>query len=246
MSSVQYLRGGSSGSYTPYSDYDGVVITDSISWPVGNINLAGSRVVGVEGLSIAGGYGIAGWNVGNAYVQIIAGTARIGFQRNPAAGGTITPSSGSGWAGGMCGYFVWATVALPPGSINAVRSGSSIAVTIAASASDGGNAITGYRVQYTTDNGATWSAPVAITPGVPLNFPGLPTVKTYKFRAYTLNGYGSSQAVQSAGIFVPASGKKKVGGVWQELSIAKVKKAGVWTDITIARKKVAGAWVDMG
>lgn len=97
--------------------------------------------------------------------------------------------------------------------------------------------------QYSSDGGATWSSPQAMTSQA-ITFTALPPAKTYLFRCYAVNEMGNGAAVTAPQLFVPAGGSIRVGGAWATASNTFVRVGGVWVPAQNVKPRVAGAWVN--
>lgn len=253
MAFVNALRGGSGVTGTNgWSDNDNEHIYDPVSFPAGNVNLAGAVIVAIESVSVNSPLGgITAASVGSdGYTRIYGGTPRINFNRNTGAGGVITSAlSGFTWGGGLTGTFAWSTVPTMPTSISAVRTARNVALTLGGSSSDGGQGISGYKVQRSwsangTSGWSAWEDEQTVVAGA-YTYMGLTPGRYYKFRVYAQNVRGSSQARESSVLFVPAGGKRKVSGSFQNTTIARRRASGVWIDLSIAKRRASGVMVDL-
>lgn len=146
------------------------------------------------------------------------------------------PWSGTGTSAG---------IPTAPSGISAVRSTNDVTVTVSASSSNGGSAITGYGVQYSTD-GSTWSTAQTIgASGGSTVFNDLAPALTYTFRAYATNAVGNSAYATSAGVFIPAGGKRWDGSAWQSTTIGRRWTGTEWTNLTVARRWNGTDWIDL-
>jgi hypothetical protein len=132
-----------------------------------------------------------------------------------------------------------------PSGISAVRSTNDVTVTVSSSNSNGGSAITGYGVQYSTD-GTTWSTAQTIGgAGGSTVFNDLPPALTYTFRAYATNAVGNSAFATSAEVFIPAGGKRWDGLAWNSTTIGRRWTGTDWTNLTVARRWNGTDWADL-
>lgn len=150
--------------------------------------------------------------------------------------------STEGWSAAGPSTFI-AGVPSAPSSISATRTGRNVTVTIGGSATNGGSAVTSYKVQYTTD-GTTWTGLQDITSGT-YTYTSLPPALTYVFRAYAVNATGNSATTSSGNVFVPAGGKRFDGTTWNTTNIARRFDGSGWVDLSIARRFNGTDWVDL-
>lgn len=130
-----------------------------------------------------------------------------------------------------------------PSTVTATRQARNVTVTAGTPTSDGGSAITGYFVQYTTD-GSTWSSPQAMT-SQSYTYTSLPAALTYTFRVYTTNSTGNSATTSSAQLFVPAGGRRWDGTDWVSTTTAKRWDGSAWVDLTTAKRWDGTTWTDL-
>lgn len=137
-----------------------------------------------------------------------------------------------------------AGVPTAPSSISLTRTARNVTVTVGASAGNGGSAITGYFVQYSTDGGATWSTAEALSGGS-YTYMNLAPALTYRFRAYAVNATGSSAFATSSDLFVPAGGRRFTGSAFESTTTARRWNGSAWVDLSIARRWNGSGWVDL-
>jgi len=129
-----------------------------------------------------------------------------------------------------------------PASISAVRSSRDITVTAGSST---GSGITGYKVQYSTDDGSTWSTAQAMTSQA-YTYTSLTPALTYLFRVYSTNSIGNSaNTTTESGTFVPAGGKRWDGTTFTPTSTAQRYNGTAWVEITTAKRYNGTEWVDL-
>lgn len=174
------------------------------------------------------------------------GTGRVatftGTATQPYYFQTIAFADGAWGAWSPSAYI--AGVPTAPASINATRTARNVAVTCTAPSSDGGSAITGYSVQYSTDGGSTWSAAQAMT-AQSYTYTNLTAALTYTFRVYATNPIGNSATTSSNPLFVPAGGKRWDGSAWVSTTTAKRWDGTAWVDLSTAKRWDGTAWVDL-
>lgn len=83
------------------------------------------------------------------------------------------------------------TVPGAPTGLAGTPTTNSVALTWSAPASDGGSGITGYRVQYSANGGATWTDFGSPTPGTSRTVTGLTGGIGYRFRVAAVNAIGT-------------------------------------------------------
>ena len=149
--------------------------------------------------------------------------------------------SSEGWSGGGASSF-FAGIPSAPASITTSRTARNVTVTITASPSNGGATISGYKVQYSSDGGTTWSTAQDIS-SLSYTYTGLTPALTYTFRAYSTNSTGNSAFATSYGVFVPASGKRYDGTTWQSMTTAKRFDGTAWNDIATGARNDGTNWV---
>src|SRR5207244_2149014 len=98
-----------------------------------------------------------------------------------------------------------ATPSPPIGLTSSASSSSQIALSWTAPTDNGGSAITGYKVERSTDSGTTWSTIVA-NPGIPATTSsdtGLTHTTTYTYRVSAINSIGTSSASNTVSATTP-------------------------------------------
>jgi hypothetical protein len=155
---------------------------------------------------------------------------------------TIAASS-EGWGSWSSSTFS-AGIPTPPAAITTTRQARNVTVNISPSASNGGSAITTYRVQYSTDGGSTWSTAQDMN-GLTYTYTNLTAGLTYLFRSFAVNSVGSSAFATSAGVFVPAGGRRWDGSGWTSTATAKRWDGTAWVDLSTAKRWDGTAWIDL-
>lgn len=252
MANSYYFGTNGTGSRTSYDDGD---IFQIITYPTGNLNLAGSRPVTIEGVTVDGltaGSPAVYYNGTNWYVYVTYTGTRIYWTRYTAPGYFVDEAPpGTGWTdSSMNGTITWSTVASAPGTPAASRTGRDVTVTASSgSSSNGGSTITSYKVQYrsSSDGGSTWGTwgNEQTLSSLAYTYTGLTASLTYQFRVYANNARGSSAATVSTNVFVPAGGKRYNGSSFISTTTAKRWTGSAWTDLTTAKRWSGSAWVDL-
>lgn len=244
------FRGGTSGGTGSAFFNVASYIYDGISYPTGNLNLAGSRPVAINSVSPEYATNLSAATVSSDGLVRLYTNSGMTFKRNQGAGGVVTLAyNGSTWSGALTGQFAWSTVPTKPASLSASRTARDVDITAGSSSSDGGQSITGYKVQrsWSADGSTGWSAweDEQTLVGLAYTYDDLTPGRYYKFRTYAQNANGSSEARESSVLFVPAGGKRKVSGAFQSTTIARRRASGIMVDLTIAKRRAAGTWVDL-
>lgn len=145
----------------------------------------------------------------------------------------------------LSGYYDWVTVPNAPAIGTPTVNGNLVTVTYTNSSSTGGSAITSYSMQYSSNDGATWSDAVTVTGNTHTFSLAGPT--TYKFRVYATNEAGNGAASVSTAVTTTASGRGRVykDGAWVQGTVARIYKDGSWQNITVFRKYNGTSWVDL-
>lgn len=142
------------------------------------------------------------------------------------------------------------------GTIGILKVGRNVTVTCGQSPNNYGNIIIGYAVQYSTDNGETWSGGTAMT-NRSYQYVLLPPALTYIFRCYAINSIGNGDTLSSTPVFVSAGGRRKLpNGDFEPTQTAKRYDSSrpegqKWVDLNTAKRysaaanNGAGDWVDL-
>lgn len=126
-----------------------------------------------------------------------------------------------------------------------------------------GNAVTEYRIQLSTDDGATWkgwdnttkdftaNGTYNVTTGS-ITYELLKPALTYKWRVYSVNSIGTGDTlVTSTGLFVAAAGKRYDADLDDFIITNTAKRYNAitnsWVDINTAKRynEVQGIWEDL-
>lgn len=146
----------------------------------------------------------------------------------------------------MAGTWTWNTVPSAPASISTTTNGTSVTVTRTNSASDGGSAISGYRVQRReSTNGTTWGSwgnVVSLsTSALSHTYTGLTPARYYQFRQYAVNNAGNSLAATSSTVFIAAI-TRYTGTAFSVLTRLRKYNGTDWQNITQARRWNGTSW----
>lgn len=153
-----------------------------------------------------------------------------------------TNSDGTGGTSASGSYSIPNTPSAPTITVSA-PSGKALTVTAGVSA-DNGATVTGYFVQASPDNGATWGTAQAMT-SRSFSYTALTGGATYKFRVYSTNEMGNSGLTTSASVFIPSGGRRWNGTALIPTTLAKRWTGTAWVDLTIAKRWTGTAWVDL-
>ncbi|HYL65635.1 MAG TPA: fibronectin type III domain-containing protein, partial [Nitrosopumilaceae archaeon] len=109
---------------------------------------------------------------------------------------TITPTQNTV----LTAYYSTASVTTVPTSLTATAASSQINLSWTAPTSNGGSAITGYKIERSTDSGTTWSTIVANTANTAITYSdtGLAASSTYTYRVSAINSIGTSSPSNTA------------------------------------------------
>jgi predicted phage tail protein len=113
---------------------------------------------------------------GTGYIFHVAATNAVGTGSYSTASSSVTP----------------ATLPGAPTAVSASAGNASASVTWTAPSSNGGAAITGYVVQYSSDNGNSWTTANCPPIGTTCNVTGLTPGVTYAFSVIATNRVGNS------------------------------------------------------
>lgn len=145
---------------------------------------------------------------------------------------------------GVANAITMPTAPSAPASVTPGQSsGLDIPVTVAAAASTGGEPISSYSLQWSNNNGSSWSTPVTVTAGTPYTFTNLQPGLNYLFRAYATNAVGDSATTTSSPYFLTAGGKRWDGTAWQVGTISRRWDGTQWVNITTAKRWDGSEWV---
>lgn len=137
--------------------------------------------------------------------------------------------------------------------------GRTLTINSARTSSDYGNSISEYRIQLSTDDGATWkgwdNTSKTFTANNTYNtldasgnftYQLLTPALTYKWRTYAVNSIGTGDlAITATGTFVGAGGKRYTGTAWEPTATSKRFDGTNWVDFTTAKRYDGTTWVDL-
>ena len=253
----------SSGGYSwsmPYREASGTIGLSRIpQFPGAPTSLTFSRSVRAVTVSTSGAAGNGG-SVLEYQIERTSANQTIWSGTVVGNGGTfydLTPGASyrfrsrartdRGWGpyADIGGSVTIPTVPSAPAAVTiGAQAGLDLPVTVSASASNGGEGISGYKIQYTSNGGSTWTTAEAVTAGTAKTFtltPGL----TYQFRAYSTNAIGDSNLAYSAPYLLTAAGKRWDGDEWVPVSTAKRWDGSQWVNITTAKRWDGDEWVQL-
>jgi hypothetical protein len=179
------------------------------------------------------------------------GSASIGTDRVEVADGfsattpywfrtrAISAEGAGAWSPTVVTY----GVPTSPRSLTLSRTGRNVSAAWATPSTNGGTAVTGYRLSYSTNSGSSWST-VVQTSDTNYVFNALPGGLTYLFRIHASNSAGSGEYVTDT-IFVSAGGRRWNGSAFIPTTIARRWNGSAWVDLTIAKRWNGTAWVDL-
>ncbi|MDQ1686221.1 MAG: large repetitive protein, partial [Frankiaceae bacterium] len=134
---------------------------------------------------------VTGLTNGTSYIFDVAAIDASGTGAYSAASAAVTPS----------------TTPAVPAFVSLTRGNSQVSLTWS-SGGNGGSAITGYDVEWTSDNGTTWSSPLSAattSPATSTTVTGLTNGTTYKFRIAAINANGPSNFSAASNGVTPAA-----------------------------------------
>jgi hypothetical protein len=249
--SIGFGAGGSPSSGRFFIGASIIYTYGMFTYPTGNLNIDGTRPVIQAGLSLNGSFsgGVTGSGVdtsGNVFVTSNGSQTNVtGYIGN---GFSMVANTGTSFSGGFQGTFSWYTVATIPQAVETFKTGRNITVAIAGSASDGGEPISSYSVQYrtSTDNSTwgVWGDTGDISSGS-FTYNNLTPALFYQFRVYANNPAGSSEARIAPSVFVSAGGRRWNGSDWVASTTSKRWDGSAWVDLTVAKRWNGSAWVDL-
>lgn len=269
----QSFDGGTSGD-TQASNFGWAgYIEDKVVWNKGNLDLDGAYRVKITAISPAyatnvsytrlrvggddfgSGAIVSGKSNTTAYVRLYKNSSTATyFERDTSAGSLDSFIKGydqSGtlkatWdPGALAGRYSYITVPTAPTFGGITVDGAAVTVPYVDSSSNGGDAISAYNMQYSTDAGVTWSVAEVVT-GNTHTFSLLQDTG-YTFRVYATNGAGNGAATVSALVTTEAATRGRVykDGAWVPATVARVYKDGSWQDVTVFRKYNGTTWEDL-
>lgn len=246
---------------------------DSVGFPNSSsgirVNLDGKYVVKVSGIGVdrlsgpAAVYIVYGGSLYGSGSTILSSTnpstacsvrvvntggTRVEFYRSGNSPSVKLYTSGGGldydWGGALSGYWVYYTVPSAPANISTSLSGTTVAVSCGASASDGGEAIDAYAVQRRDSiDGITWSAwgSTNTMTSRAYTYTNLTPGKYHQFRCYSVNAAGNSSAVTSSSIFVSAMTRYS-GTAFTAIDMLKKYDGSAWNNITSVKRYDGTTW----
>lgn len=122
-------------------------------------------------------------------------------------------------------------------------SGRALTVSAGVSANNGAT-VTGYFVQASPDDGATWQTAISI-PSRAYRFTDLTGGAIYKFRVFSRNEMGDSANRTSESTFIPSGGRRLTEAGYVSTATAKRLTETGWVELTTAKRLTASGWVDL-
>jgi hypothetical protein len=177
------------------------------------------------------------------------------YARNSTGWSEISDASGKVMAPGLPSA---PSSIIGPSQTPSLKVGRNVTINITRDSNGFGNNITGYFLQFSTDNGATWHGWNNTTKtrinngenevtGTSFTYQLLTPALTYLWRVYAKNsvGTGDLTRVTPVGVFVSAGGRRWTGSTWTPTESAKRWTGSAWVDITVAKRWSGTAWVDL-
>ncbi|MGI0088110.1 MAG: fibronectin type III domain-containing protein [Nitrosotalea sp.] len=193
-----------------------------VSISVNSVDLCGNPITGLwtilrytNGTTVTQGYTPASFNVMSdiKYVAHVGNYGSTVFNHwnggNTTSYYTITPTQNATLTayyttGSTC---TTATAPQPPTGLTATATSSSQINLSWTSANNGGSAITGYKIERSTDSGTTWSAIVSNTGSTSTTYSdtGLTASTAYTYRVSAINSIGTSSPSNTASATTPSA-----------------------------------------
>ena len=252
-----YASGGSQRIQISNNGYGGSTIYSGSYNPAGDANDTSARYATTKSLVKSV---IADTSY---YVGIIADSSSgVGFYRDTSGTTTLYTSTGSvydTWTGDLRSEIWYNTIPAAPTLVSAVDSATFGAVDLSWTAgADGGTAITGYRVEWSTDSFATLAGSIADTGSTATTrtVTGLTSGQSYQFRIAAINAVSNAHSGQPASIrsnvisSTPTSyGSRFSGSSFVAIQTAKRydQGSGQWVSLTGAKRYNAAtsSWVNI-
>lgn len=240
--------GGTSNNGASYTSPGPV--GQAIGGQTGNVNLAGSTVTNYKSVTVNGSYSncYPSYDGYTVYLNR-SGSGTMYFSRYIDNGYDLHDyGDNTNWTnGGLQGTVYWSTVPTAPTALTVTTvSGLNVSGSYAGSASDGGETISSYSMEYrlSSDNSTwgSWTGTKTVT-GNAWSFTSLTAAKYYQFRIYANNSEGSSAARTTSSVYISPGGKVWNGSAWS----ARVRKH--WTgsawNVVIRKRWDGSSWVQV-
>jgi titin len=143
-----------------------------------------------DGTSTATSATVTGLSNGTAYIFKVAAVNAVGTGSFSSNSGSVTP----------------ANTPDAPTSVSGTAGNSEVSLTWSAPASDGGNAITDYEIEYSSDSGGTWTPfSDGTSTSTSATVTGLSNGTAYIFRVAAVNEVGTSSFSTESSSVTPAN-----------------------------------------
>ena len=120
---------------------------------------------------------------------------------------TATNAAGTGSASSASSAAVPATTPGAPTTVLGTAGNTQVALTWTAPGSTGGAAISGYKVEYSSNSGSSWSTATSNTGSATASYTvtGLTNLSTYIFKVSAINGAGTGSASSNSSSIIPGA-----------------------------------------
>lgn len=102
-----------------------------------------------------------------------------------------------------------------------------------------------YEVQWSSNNGSTWSAATTMT-GQVYDLAPLTVGATYIFQTRAVSTEGTGPwSVSSDGVYIKPAGRRFTGSAWTPATTARRYNGTAWVDVTVFRRYNGTSWTDI-